>query len=73
MFSRHTTINQCIVPQDASAKSVRRYISQEIKDSEQGPLLVLSVRGQANSITVHEIAKMGVPEFASLWKVRWLN
>ncbi|KAA6422014.1 MAG: hypothetical protein FRX49_08032 [Trebouxia sp. A1-2] len=52
--------------EDASTKSVRHYISQEIKDSEQGPLLVSSVRGQAN-ITVHEIAKMGVPEFASLW------
>jgi hypothetical protein len=73
MFSRHTIINQCIVSQDASAKSVRHYISQEIKDSEHGPLLVSSVRGQANSITVHEIAKMGVPEFASLWKVRWLK
>ncbi len=73
MFSRHTTVYQCIVSQDAPTKSVRHYISQEIKDSEQGPVLVSSVRGQANSITVHEIAKMGVPEFASLWAVRWLT
>lgn len=53
--------------EDAPTKSVQHYISQEIKDSGQGPLLVSSVRGQANRITVHEIAKMGVPEFASLW------
>lgn len=72
ILSRHTTIYQSVLSQDAPTKSVQHYISQEIKDSGQGPLLVSSVRGQANRITVHEIAKMGVPEFASLWTVRWL-
>ncbi len=73
ILSRHITIYQCILSQDAPTKSVQHYISQEIKDSEQGPSLVSSVCGQANRITVHEIAKMGVPEFASLWTVRWLT
>ncbi len=73
ILSRHITFCDCILPQDAPTQSVQHYISQEIKNTERGPLLVSSVRGQANRITVHEIANMGVPEFASLWTVRWLT
>ena len=46
-----------------------RYIAQETRASEQGPSVTVSVRGNPHTMTVYEVSRMEVPEFAALWTV----
>ena len=51
------------------AASEGRYIAQETNSSDQGPSVTVSVRGDPHSMTVYEVSKIEVPEFAALWTV----
>lgn len=49
------------------------YIAQETDKSEQGPSVTVSVSGQPHSMTVYEVSRIGVPEFAALWTVSFIG
>ena len=57
----------CFNLQEAASEG--RYIAQETNASDQGPSVTLSVRGDPHSMTVYEVSKIEVPEFAALWTV----
>lgn len=45
------------------------YIAQETSGSQQPRSVTVSVRGEPRQMTVYEVSKMEVPEFAALWTV----
>ena len=49
------------------------YIAQETDKSEQGPSVTVSVSGQPHSMTVYEVSRIGVTEFAALWTVSFIS
>ena len=46
-----------------------QYIAQETTNSEQGPSVTVSVRGEPHNMTVYEISRLSVADFAALWTV----
>lgn len=57
----------CNERQDIACDSL--YIAQETDKSEQGPSVTVSLKGQPHSMTVYEVSRIDVPEFAALWTV----
>ncbi len=50
-----------------------QYIAQETTNSEQGPSVTVSVRGEPHNMTVYEVSRLSVAEFAALWTVSSLT
>lgn len=50
-----------------------RYIAQETINTEHGTSVSVSIRGEPRNMTIYEIGKIEVPQFATLWTVSPLS